>query len=64
MEFDLHTYDIQDIVIALIMCDWEPTPEIKERLEKAKDLFSKLNTLCNESNDYTLHFSVTTKTAN
>lgn len=61
MEFDLHTYDIQDILIALIMCDWKPYPDVEERLEKAKGIFTDLNRLCNIDNDFTLHFTVTDK---
>ena len=59
MEFDLHTYDIQDILIALIECDWKPYKDVEERLKKAKSIFT--DRLCNIDNDFTLHFTVASK---
>lgn len=58
MEFDLHTYDIQDIILGLIMNDSSVLAEKDEAVAKLIDLFTKLNTMTNENNHYTLHFTV------
>ena len=61
MEFDLHTYDIQDIILGLIMNNSRYLAQDAERVEKLINLFTKLNIMTNESNDYTLHFTVIPK---
>lgn len=58
MEFDLHTYDIQDIILGLIMNDSSVLDKEDERVEKLINLFTKLNIMTNENNHYTLHFTV------
>jgi len=59
--FKLHTYDIQDIVIALIdsriLC-CKHSDDMANRMEKLQHLFADLNTLVNESNNWTLTFTV------
>ena len=53
MEFKLHTYDIQDLMIALIAYRANEiiTDDDKKRLNK---LLTNLNNLCKEENDYTI----------
>ena len=58
MEFDLHTYDIQDIILGLIMNDSSVLAKEDKRVEQLLNLFTKLNTMTNEDNHYTLHFTV------
>lgn len=57
MEFTLHTYDIQNLIIALCCAKTDSvlTEEVKERLS---DKLCELNRMCNEDNDYTLSVSV------
>lgn len=54
MDFTLHTYDLQDIVIALICNDSAVLRDNPERVSRLKDLFAELNNMCNESNDWTI----------
>ena len=61
MGFDLRTYDIQDIILGLIMNNSRYLAQDAERVEKLINLFTKLNIMTNETNDYTLHFTVTSK---
>ena len=58
MEFSLHTYDIQDIILGLIMNDSSVLAKEDKRVEQLLNLFTKLNTMTNEDNHYTLHFTV------
>lgn len=53
MEFKLHTYDIQNLMIALITYKANEiiTSEDKKRLN---GLLTGLNNLCKEENDYTI----------
>ena len=57
MEFKLHTYDIQDLMIALIAyrADNIITDDDKKRLNV---LLARLNNLCREENDYTITLTV------
>lgn len=61
MEFDLNTYDLQDIVLALLMNNSDVLQEKETRVKELADLFAKINCLTSESNDWTLHFTVTQK---
>lgn len=59
MKFSLHTFDIQDIVIALIFASVrEENPDMKARMEKLTDVFADMNRRCNPENDYTLTVTV------
>jgi len=53
MEFKLHTYDIQYLIIALLdyKADDIITDVDKKRLD---ELLSKLNNLCKKENNYTI----------
>lgn len=64
MEFDLHTLDLQDIIYGLITIDSSVSDKEDERVAKLINLFVGLSTMTNRNNNYTLHFSVTMKTAN
>ena len=57
MEFKLHTYDIQDLMIALIAYKANDiiTGDDKKRLN---ELLARLNNLCREENDYTITLTV------
>ena len=59
MEFELHTYDLQDIVIALICNDSAVLAANPDQKQKLIDLFSGLNQRTNEANNWTLKFTVT-----
>lgn len=58
MEFTLHTYDLQDIVIALICNDSAVLEANPDQKQKLIDLFGTINSMCNEGNDWTLKFKV------
>ena len=59
MSFRMHTFDIQDIVIALIFASVrEENPDMKARMEKLTDVFADMNRRCNPENDYTLTVTV------
>lgn len=57
MEFKLHTYDIQELIIALIAykADDVITDDDKKHLD---ELLSDLNNLCNEENNHTITLTV------
>lgn len=57
MKFNLHTDDIQYLLIALCCAKTDTilTEEVKERLS---DKLCELNRMCNEENDYTLSVAV------
>ena len=55
MEIKLHTFDIQRMMIALIMSD-DHTPE--EEKARIQNKLCELNKLCCEANDYTLTINV------
>ena len=57
MEFKLHTYDIQKLIIALIAykADDVITDDDKKRLN---ELLTDLNNLCKEENNYTITLTV------
>ena len=61
MEFDLHTYDLQDIVIALICNDSSVLKDHPDRIERLKTLFAEANWMCNRDNDFTVHVTITGK---
>ena len=57
--FTLHTYDLQDIVIACIYRSTEDKdPVRRERYEKLTDLFADLNGMVREDNDWTVDITV------
>lgn len=59
MTFNLHTYDIQDLIIALIMRDKENDPDgMAERLARMDALLTDMNNMCSPANDYTLTVTV------
>lgn len=59
MEFTLHTYDIQDLIIALIIRDRDYLDEqAHDRGEKLGALLIDLNNLCNPANDFTIKLKV------
>ena len=57
MEFKLHTYDIQNLMIALIAygADGVITDDDKKHLA---ELLTDLNNLCKEENNYTITLTV------
>lgn len=55
MKFDLHTYDIQRLVIALI-CSHDHTEE--EDKNRIMEKLEEMNLLCTEENNYTLKITV------
>lgn len=61
MEFELHTYDLQDIVIALICNDSSVCRDHPDRIKRLRDLFAGANNLCTNDNDYTVHVTITGK---
>lgn len=61
MEFSLHTYDIQDLMICLIEAkshDKEKRIITEADYDRLNDLLCSLNRLCTEENNYTLFFTV------
>ena len=59
MSFRMHTFDIQDIVIALIFASVrEENPDMKARMEKMIDVFADVNRACAKENDYTVTVTV------
>lgn len=58
-KFTLHTYDIQDLIIAMIMRDKDHEPDgMTERIKRLEDLFADVNNLCCLANDYTVTVTV------
>ena len=56
-QLNVSTYDLQDLVIALIC--YKPDAVItKAEKERLMDTLAGLNNLCNVSNDYTLRVTV------
>ena len=58
MEINLHTYELQDIVIALICSHGTILDEKPETKRKLIDMFAGLNNLCTVNNDYTISLEV------
>lgn len=58
MTFELHTYDCQDIVIALICNDSAVLKDKPERVQRLIDLFADINTMCKPGNDFTVKVEV------
>ena len=56
MDFELHTYDLQDIVLALICNDSSVLKDKKDRVDELIDLFSKINQHCSNDNGFTVKF--------
>ena len=61
MNFELDTYDLQDIVIALICNDSGVLKEKETRVKELIHLFAELNRMTEERNDWTLCFTATQK---
>ena len=57
MEFSINTYDIQHIVIALIMYKTDDVIT-KEDIRRLTDKLSEINNLCTEQNNYTLNIKI------
>jgi len=56
MEFNLHTYDIQYLIIALVIARHDPM--IAKEYDRLSDLLDNLNGMCSEENDNTLAVTV------
>ena len=61
MDFELDTYDLQDIVLALICNDSKVLKDNDIRVKRLINIFAELNRLTKESNDWTLQFTATQK---
>lgn len=57
MELKLHTYDIQHLIIALIVSQGKTCCEESDR-ERLLDTLNGLNSLCTEANNYTLKVTI------
>lgn len=55
MEFNLHTFDIQNLIIALVYARDNIKEEDRKRLD---DKLCELNRMCNEGNNYTLKVKI------
>ena len=61
MTISLHTYDLQNIVLVLIhhkIREKDDTVTTPQDCERLIDIFSSLNMLCNEDNDYTITLDI------
>lgn len=54
MEFKLHTYDIQKLILALICNDSSVVASDEKARQALIDKLSEMNQMCKLSNDYTL----------
>lgn len=55
-ELNLHTYDIQYLIIALVNSDGDKV--IGDRREYLMDKLAELNRMCRKENNYTLKITV------
>ena len=55
MEFKLHTFDIQNLIIALICSRDSVSEDDKQRI---MEKLEEMNRLCSKANDYTLNITV------
>jgi len=55
-ELNLHTYDIQYLIIALVNSDGDKV--IGDRREYLMDKLAELNRMCRKENNYTLTITV------
>lgn len=59
MKFNLHTYDIQRIVIALICYHpMDNDPLTEDDCHRLSELFCDINNLCTEENGYTVSLDI------
>lgn len=61
MKFKLHTYEIQDLMIAIISAetyDKSFNDVCGDKTERLKNLLTELNNMCSYENNYTLTVSV------
>ena len=58
MTFELHTYDCQDIVLALICNDSSVLKDKPEGVQRLIDLFSEINKMCKPDNGFTVKVEV------
>lgn len=61
MKIEMNTYELQDIVLALICNDSAVLKTRKKEVNRLIDVFSELNFMCNDLNDFTLIFTVNEK---
>lgn len=61
MKIEMNTYELQDIVLALICNDSAVLKTRKKEVKRLIDVFSELNFMCNDLNDFTLIFTVNEK---
>lgn len=58
MKIEFNTYELQDIVLALICHDSNVLKQRPEDVNRLIDVFADLNRLCNADNDYTISLTV------
>lgn len=58
MEFKLHTYDIQKLMIAIIEVDCKNTVISKSDVYRILNKLSKINNMCNEGNDHAVNVKI------
>ena len=59
MEFKLHTYDIQRMIIAMIEVDCTNEEIIsKNDTERILEKLCKINNMCSESNDHAVNVKI------
>ena len=59
MEFKLHTYDIQRMMIAMIEVEYANSGVIsKNDVERILNKLSEINNMCNESNNHAVNVKI------
>lgn len=59
MEFKLHTYDIQRLMIAIIEVECANSGVIsKNDVERILNKLCEINNMCNEGNDHTVNVKI------
>ena len=59
MEFKLHTYDIQKLMIAIIEVDYKNDTIIsKSDVYRILNKLSEINNMCNEGNDHAVNVKI------
>lgn len=59
MEFKLHTYDIQRMMIAMIEVEYVNSEVIsKNDVERILNKLSEINNMCNESNNHAVNVKI------
>ena len=57
MEFKLHTFDIQHLILSVIVAQGQTGCEESDR-QRILSMLTALNTLCTKENDYTLNVTI------